>query len=131
MPTLRALLLIEATSLLVAAALHAGLVIVGPFDQAATYESLIAVILLIGLGLTFIGPTAARVAGLVGQVIALAGASLGLYLVLRGVAPNTVLDIAYHVALIALLVAGLAVAWRLNTSSPDRPPHDPAAPGLN
>lgn len=117
MRTLRAILFIEAASLIVAAALHAGIVIQGPFDQAAIYESSIAVILLIGLGLTLLGPTAARVAALVAQSVGLAGASLGLYLALRGVAPNTVLDIVYHVALMALLIAGLTVAWRLGSRS--------------
>lgn len=117
MRTLRALLTVEAASLLIAAALHAGLMIRGPFDQAAIYESSIGVILLIGLGVTLIRPNAARVAGLATQALALAGACLGLYLALRGIAPDTPLDILYHVALIALLVGGLVVAWRLRSPS--------------
>jgi hypothetical protein len=118
MGTLRAVLVVEAASLLVAAALHAGLVTDGPFDQAAMYESSIGVILLIGLGVTLLGPSAARVAGLATQALALAGACLGLYLALRGVAPNTPLDIVYHLALIGLLLVGLVVAWRLHSVNP-------------
>ena|SRR6266545_978486 len=109
-------MIIEAVSLLGAAALHAGIVIRGPFDQAAIYESSIGVLLAIGLGVTYLGLSAARVAGMATQAVALAGASLGLYLALRGIAPNTPLDIVYHVALIGLLAIGLVVAWRLPTA---------------
>ncbi len=116
MRNLRFLMATAAASLLVAAALHAGIVIAGPFDQAAMYEGGIAVILLIGVSLTFIGPTAARVAALGTQAVALAGACVGLYLSVRGVGPDTALDIVYHVALIGLLVAGLVLAWKLRGS---------------
>ena len=98
------------------AALHSGLVIPGPSEQAAMYEGSLGVILTIVLGLTFLGPGAAGVAGLAAQALAFAGASVGLYLALLGVAPDTPLDIAYHVSLIALLVAGLVVAWRVRAS---------------
>jgi hypothetical protein len=111
--TLRLILIVEAASLLVAAALHAGIVIGGPFDQAAIYEASLGVILAVALGLTFLGPTVARVASLAAQALALAGASLGLYLALRGAAPDTPLDIVYHVLLISLLLVGLFVAWRV------------------
>ena len=72
-----------ALSLLVAAALHAGLVIPGRFDDAAMYETGVAIVLLIGLGMTF----------------------------LAGVAANNVADLVYRVALIALLLVGIADAW--------------------
>jgi hypothetical protein len=114
MPAVRTIMALAAVSLLVAASLHAGIVIQGPFDQAAMYETSIAVILGIGLALTFIGPTVARLAGVVTLAIALAGACVGLFLSIRGVGPNTVLDIVYHVGLIGLLVAGLIAAWRLD-----------------
>jgi hypothetical protein len=111
--TLRWIMGVAALSLLVAAALHAGLVIPGPFDDAAMYETGVAAVLLVGLGLTFIGPAWARWGGLATSLLALAGASIGLYMAIRGLAPNTVADIVYHVALIALLLAGIAVAWRV------------------
>jgi hypothetical protein len=111
--TLRWIMGVAAASLLVAAALHAGLVISGPPDQAAMYETGVAVILIIGLALTLIGPEWARWGGLAATVLALAGASIGLYLALRGLGPNTVPDIVYHVALVALLLAGIGVAWRV------------------
>ena len=116
--TLRGIMVLAAASLLVAAALHTGLVIEGPTDQAAMYETGVAVVLLIGLGLTFIGPALARWGGLAALVLALAGASIGLYLALRGLGPNTPLDIAYHFALVALLLFGITVAWRIPSNPP-------------
>jgi hypothetical protein len=116
--TLRWIMAVAALSLLVAAALHAGLVIPGPFNDAAMYETGVATVLVVGLGLTFIGPVWARWGGLAASVLALAGASIGLYIALRGFGPNTVPDIVYHVALIALLLVGIAVAWRVPSGLP-------------
>lgn len=112
---LRWIMAATATSLLIAAALHAGLVIPGPVDQAAMYESGIAVILIVGIGLTFVGPGWARWGALTTQTVALAGACIGTFLALRGLGPNTVPDIVYHFALLAILLTGLVVAWRLDT----------------
>lgn len=109
---LRSIMAVAALSLLVAAALHAGLVTPGPFEDAAMYETGVAIVLIVGLGLTFIGPAWARWGGLAATVLALAGASIGLYMALRGLGPNTLPDMVYHVALIGLLLAGIAVAWR-------------------
>jgi hypothetical protein len=111
--SLRWIMSVIAVSLLVAASLHAGLVIPGRFDQAAIYETGVAVIVVIGLGLTFIGPGWARWGAIAALVLAVGGAGIGLYLALRGLAPDTALDIAYHVGLIAVLLAGIAVAWRI------------------
>jgi hypothetical protein len=115
---LRLTLAAAALSLLVAAGLHAGLIIPGRFDEAAMYETGVAVVLLVGLWLTFVGPAWARWGGLAASIVALAGASIGLYMAVRGFAPNTALDIVYHVALIALLLAGIAVAWRVPARRP-------------
>ena len=116
--TLRLIMALAAASLLVAAALHAGLVIEGPMDQAAMYETGVAVILIIGLAMTFIGPAWARWGGLAATVLALGGASIGLYVALRGIGPNTLADMIYHVALIALLLLGIVVAWRIPGEQP-------------
>lgn len=116
--TLRWIMAVAALSLLVAAALHAGLVIPGPFNDASMYETGVASVLIVGLGLTFIGPAWARWGGLAATVLALAGTSIGLYVALRGLGPNTVPDIVYHVALIALLLVGIAVAWRVPSRLP-------------
>ena len=81
--------------------------------QAAYFETTFAAVLGIGLALTFAGPGLAQWGGLVCVLLALGGASIGLFLALRGIAPNTLPDLVYHVALVVLLVAGLVVAWRL------------------
>jgi hypothetical protein len=116
--TLRLIMALAAASLLVAAALHAGLVIEGPMDQAAMYETGVAVILVIGLAMTFVGPAWARWGGLAATVLALGGASIGLYVAILGIGPNTLADMIYHVALIALLLLGIVVAWRIPTEQP-------------
>lgn len=110
--TLRWIMGVAAISLLVAAALHAGLVIPGLFNDAAMYETGVATVLIVGIGVTFIRPGWARWGGLAATVVALVGASIGLYMALRGLAPDTVPDIGYHVALIALLLVGIVVAAR-------------------
>ena len=115
--TLRLLMGLAAVSLLVAAALHPGLIIPGPFDTAAQYETGVAVILLIGIGVTFVGGSTARWGALASLVLALGGATIGLYLAILGLAPNTGLDIVYHVVLVALLVASIVVAWRLDSEA--------------
>jgi hypothetical protein len=117
MTLLRWIMAVAAASLLVAAAFHSGTVIPGPLDTAAYYETGIAVILVVGLVQTFVAPSAARWIGVVALAISLAGASVGLYLALRGLGPNTVPDIVYHVALVALLLIGLVVAWRVPPQS--------------
>lgn len=109
---LRWILAAAALSLFVVAAVHAGLVIPGPFDEAAVYEASVGVVLTIGLGLTFVGPTVARWGGITALVIALVGASIGMYMAIRGIGPNSVPDMVYHVALIAFLLTGIVVAWR-------------------
>jgi hypothetical protein len=42
----------------------------------------------------------------------LLGALVGLFVATRGVGPNSPADIVYHVALIAVLIGGLVVAFR-------------------
>lgn len=114
--TLRILLLVDILSLVVVAAIHAGIVFGGPFERAAMYEAGVAVILAIGLALTYAGPTIARWGAVVAQLLALFGVGTGVFMALNGMAPNTVFDYAYHVFAIVLLVAGLWGALRLQPS---------------
>ena len=80
------------------------------------YEAGVAVILAIGLALTYAGPTIARWGAVVAQLLALFGVGTGVFMALNGMAPNTVFDYAYHVFAIVLLVAGLWGALRLQPS---------------
>jgi hypothetical protein len=114
----RALLLAQAASLLAAAVLHTGALTNGPFDDAAYYETTFAIVLIVGLVTSLIRPPWTRTAALLAQGIALAGAFVGLYATTAGFGPSSTADVAYHLALISVLVGGLVVAWRLPASSP-------------
>lgn len=118
--TVRGLLLVEAVSLFVAAALHAGLVIPGPFDDAAIYEATIALVVLAGLAVTYLRPAWTRGVALATQAFALLGAFVGLFAVVSALGPNSPLDVVYHVGLIGVLTAGLVVAWQQEGPSADR-----------
>jgi hypothetical protein len=117
MRTLRLLLLIDIASLVVVAAIHAGIIGGGPFDRASMYEAAVAVVLGIGLALTWAGPAVARWGAFVAQLLALLGVGTGIYMASRGMAPSTTWDLVYHAFAVVFLLAGLVVAARLPSSS--------------
>jgi hypothetical protein len=87
--------------------------------QAGTAETVIAVVLLGALALTW-APSSPwpRRAAVGGQAFAILGVLVGLFTIAVGVGPRTVPDVAYHVGILAVLVVGLAVALRDGTPSP-------------
>lgn len=110
-PTVAAgLLLFEAATFIVAAAVHAGVLGDGhTHREAATAETVIAIVLMTALGLAWTPrPWPLRLAVLA-QTFALAGVLVGLFTIAIGVGPQTVLDVAYHVVILAVLAAGLAI----------------------
>jgi hypothetical protein len=50
--------------------------------------------------------------GLAAQGFALLGTLVGIFTIVVGVGPRSVLDIIDHVAIVAVLVRGLVVSWR-------------------
>lgn len=109
----RLLLLVEAATFVVAALVHAGLLIQGyQHPEARIAESVIAVVLLLGLALTWIRPAWTGGAGLLAQAFALLATLVGIFTIIVGVGPRTVPDVAYHVAIVVLLAYGLTVAAR-------------------
>jgi hypothetical protein len=70
------------------------------------------VILAIGFGLTFGGPDTARFGAFGAQLLALGGVSVGIYMALRGMAPNSVFDLGYHIFAMVLLIVGLVGSIR-------------------
>jgi hypothetical protein len=78
---------------------------------AGTAETVIAVVLLAGLALTFAGAADVRSIALAVQGFALLGTLVGITLVLT-VGPTKTFDVTVHSIMLALLVSGLAVTYR-------------------
>jgi hypothetical protein len=111
--TIRLFLLIEGLSFLAAGLIHRGVFIAGyAHQQASIAETTIAIVLLVGLGLTWIWPGQTRLIGLVAQAFALLGTLVGVFTIAIGVGPRTAPDIVYHGAILAVLIWGLVVAAR-------------------
>jgi hypothetical protein len=111
--TIRLFLLIEGASFFAAGLIHRGAFISGyAHQQASIAETSIAIVLLIGLGLTWIWPGQTRLIGLVAQAFALLGTLVGVFTIAIGVGPHTPLDLAYHVTILVVLTVGLVVAAR-------------------
>jgi hypothetical protein len=110
---LRLFMLVEAATFIVAASVHAGRLIPGyEHREARIAETVIGMVLVAGAMLTWIRPVSARAAGVAAQGFALLGTSVGIFTIVIGVGPRSVLDVIYHVAIVAVLVWGLVVAWR-------------------
>ena len=113
-------MLLEAATFAAAAALHSGLLLAGAAHApAATAELVIAVVL---VGAVALGrmpdPWPLRFA--VGaQAFALAGVFAGLVAIATGVGPQSIADIAYHLVMVPVLIAGIATPYR-TTSSGER-----------
>jgi peptidoglycan/LPS O-acetylase OafA/YrhL len=106
---IRVLLAIEVVVFASAALIHAGWPLADREDiGAATAESVIALVLLAGLTLTWLRPTATRAAAIAAQGFALLGTCVGLTLVIF-VGPTNGLDLTIHSIMLALLVSGLVV----------------------
>lgn len=117
----RSLLLVEAATFLVAAAIHFGVLVDGyGHREAGTAETVIAVALLVGLALTWARPPWPRRAAIGAQAFAALGVLVGLFTIVVGVGPRTVPDVAYHLVILAVLVAGLGLAVRRDTVWPER-----------
>ena len=111
--TVRAFLLIEAVAFLVAGAIHSGMfVATDTHYQAATAESIIGVALLVSFGLTWVWSAQARLIGLLAQAFAAIGTMVGLFTIAVGVGPRSVGDIAFHLAVLAVLGWGIVVTAR-------------------
>lgn len=111
---IRAFLAFEAIAFGVASLIHRGLLVEGFADPAAsTAEGIIGVVLALGLALSFFVPGRTRLLGLLAQGFAILGTSIGVYLVIRGVGPNTVPDVIFHVGIYLVLLVGFVLAWRV------------------
>lgn len=92
-----------------AALIHSGWPFAGREDVgAAIAESVIALVLLAGLVLSWLRPAATRGAAIAARGFALLGTCVGLTLVIF-VGPTKGFDLTFHGIMLALLVSGLAV----------------------
>ena len=105
---------IEALAFAAAALVHYGVLLPGHGHlKAAIAESVIALVLAGALALSRAHAGCPRKLGIAGQGFALLGTCVGLFTIAVGVGPQTAGDLAFHAAIIVLLVWGLAVAWRM------------------
>lgn len=113
MTRIRLFVLLEGATFASAALVHFGVLLDGyQHRKAGIAESVIATVLLAGLALTWIRPAWTRTVGLAVQAFALLGTLVGVFTIAIGVGPRTVPDVAYHVAIVAVLAWGLVVAAR-------------------
>ena len=112
---IRFLLLFQAATFAVAALIHAGVIAAGTgyaHQKAAVAESVIATVLFAGAVLASLSPGWTRGAALAAQAFALLGTLVGVFTIIVGVGPRTAPDLAYHVAIVAILGWGLAATVR-------------------
>jgi hypothetical protein len=120
---IRAFLLLEAAAFVAAALAHSGVLVDGyEHREARVAESVIALVLLGGLMLTWIRPAWTREAGLAAQGFALLGTLVGVFTIVVGVGPRTAPDIVYHLGIVAVLIWGLVVAVRTPAHEARQPP---------
>ncbi len=109
----RFFLSLEAAAFGAAALVHSGMLVRGyEHWKAATAESVIGVVLLVGLGVTVVTAQASRAVGLAAQAFALLGTLVRILTIAIGVGPRSTLDIAFHVGFVVALITGLVLVAR-------------------
>lgn len=82
--------------------------------EAFIAESVIAVVLLLGLLVTRIAPNQAFFAAIAAQGFALLGTAVGLFTIVIGIGPRSVPDVIYHVGIVLVLISGFVVLRNYN-----------------
>ena len=111
--TIRGFLVLEFAAFITAGLTHFGVLVHG-YDhrKAGTAESVIALVLLTGLILSFIRSQSTRGIGLAVQGFALLGTLVGIVTIIIGIGPRTIPDITYHILIVAVLIWGLVKTGR-------------------
>jgi uncharacterized membrane protein YhiD involved in acid resistance len=118
MAATRILILIAAAIFVMAALLHFGMLLDGyAHERARIPETVIAIVLLIGLVLSWRPPPWGRRAAITAQGFAILGILVGLTMIAIGIGPRTGLDFAIHAAMLTVLIIGLVSAL-LNRCEP-------------
>jgi hypothetical protein len=99
------LLLAEAIVYVAAALVHAGLLIKGyEHQETRVAESVLATVLFLAFLLAWRHSLWAKTAGILAQGFALFGTSIGFLTIVVGLGPQSILDVAYHLSIIAVLI---------------------------
>jgi len=110
---IRLFVLFEGAAFIAAALTHFGILMKGyEHQKAGTAESVIGIVLLLGLALTWIRPASTRGIGLAVQAFALFGTLVGIFTIVIGIGPRTAPDIAYHFVIAIVLISGLVATVR-------------------
>jgi hypothetical protein len=110
---IQTLILIEGLSFVLAALTHFGVITSGyEHQKAGTAETVIGVVLLVGLVLTLVRPQSLRPIALGVQGFALLGTFVGLFTIAIGVGPQTTPDFVYHGTIVTLLIIGLVITYK-------------------
>jgi hypothetical protein len=113
MTRLPLLLLLEGSTFVAASLVHRGFLLHGyAHGKAAIAETVIGAVLLAGAAAARVRPARARAIALAAQGFALLGTAVGLFTIAVGVGPRTVPDLAYHAAIVSVLVAGVVAVAR-------------------
>jgi hypothetical protein len=113
MNVLQRYLIAELVLFVSAVLMHTGVLTSGwEHRHAATAETVISIVLAVGVLVSVAVPTGTRRAALVAQGFALLGTCVGLLTIAIGVGPRTAFDLGLHAAMIAVLVMGLSAAVR-------------------
>jgi hypothetical protein len=114
---IRLFVFIEGAAFIAAALTHFGLLMDGyEHQKAGTAESVIGIVLLVGLALTWIRPGSTRAVGLAVQAFALLGTLVGIFTIVIGVGPRTVPDITFHIGIVIVLAWGLIITARARSA---------------
>jgi hypothetical protein len=117
--TVRVFLIIQIALFASAALTHFGILIGGhQHSQARIAETVIGAVLLAGLLWTVIRPAFARVVAIAVQVFALLGTGIGIFTIVVGIGPRSMLDVVFHTCMVIALFAGLIIAMKIAPTAP-------------
>lgn len=77
---------------------------------ACIAETIIGAVLLVGLLATAIRPASTRIIAITVQAFALLGTAVGIFTIIVGIGPRSVLDAVFHTCMAIALIAGLIIA---------------------
>jgi hypothetical protein len=129
MRAIRTFLIVLIALFAFAALTHSGIVMSGHRHRpAATAETVIGVVLLMGLLAGLIRPAAIRAIAITVQAFALLGTGVGIFTIIVGIGPRSTLDVVFHSCMAIALIAGLVVALKASPpATGDRKEREPYA----